>query len=470
MPSASTNSAVRPYPSHRTIHPAPHAPSATPPTRSADDPAPAPPPSAAAAAVGHCRPSPLGSLAGRRPAGLRRCLPHRCRPGPQRPDRLGWPPPPTATATGWSAPTAASSPSVTPATTARSAACTSTARSSAMTATPDGRGYWEVAADGGVFAFGDAGFHGSAGRAPPRRPDRRHGPHARRRRLLAGRRRRRRLRLRRRRLPRRRHRHVAQQPDRGHRPALGRPRLLGGGRRRRRSTPSATPPSTAPPRSAHRPSAVDAAGSGYRVVVPRRSAPSPSAEPRFYGSLGRPPPQQAHRGHVVRRPRLRRRRRRRRGLHLRLGRLLRLARRGTVHPAATGGPGAAPASDVRAHRRTRVAAWDRVNMCEEGGQLERQRRRLRRRPRHEPGQLGAVQHLRLPRDAAYATPTSRSGWPWPSPPTTTATPTPPPTRTAAPAGTDPRPPGGRARPVPPRRVARLRSGRRWPGPARSPAR
>ena len=28
--------------------------------------------------------------------------------------------------------------------------------------TPDGHGYWEVAADGGVFAFGDAGFHGSA--------------------------------------------------------------------------------------------------------------------------------------------------------------------------------------------------------------------------------------------------------------------------------------------------------------------
>ena len=31
-----------------------------------------------------------------------------------------------------------------------------------MAPTPDGRGYWEVARDGGVFAFGDAGFHGSA--------------------------------------------------------------------------------------------------------------------------------------------------------------------------------------------------------------------------------------------------------------------------------------------------------------------
>jgi len=27
--------------------------------------------------------------------------------------------------------------------------------------TPDGKGYWLVAADGGVFAFGDAPFEGS---------------------------------------------------------------------------------------------------------------------------------------------------------------------------------------------------------------------------------------------------------------------------------------------------------------------
>jgi hypothetical protein len=32
-----------------------------------------------------------------------------------------------------------------------------------MTATPGGHGYWLVAADGGVFSFGDAGFHGSTG-------------------------------------------------------------------------------------------------------------------------------------------------------------------------------------------------------------------------------------------------------------------------------------------------------------------
>ena len=32
-----------------------------------------------------------------------------------------------------------------------------------MTSTGDGRGYWFVAADGGIFAFGDAPFNGSMG-------------------------------------------------------------------------------------------------------------------------------------------------------------------------------------------------------------------------------------------------------------------------------------------------------------------
>jgi Protein of unknown function (DUF4232) len=32
-----------------------------------------------------------------------------------------------------------------------------------MASTPDGHGYWLVAADGGIFTFGDAGFFGSAG-------------------------------------------------------------------------------------------------------------------------------------------------------------------------------------------------------------------------------------------------------------------------------------------------------------------
>ncbi|MHB1777707.1 MAG: glycoside hydrolase family 5 protein, partial [Acidimicrobiales bacterium] len=35
-----------------------------------------------------------------------------------------------------------------------------------MASTPDGGGYWLVASDGGIFAFGDAGFHGSMGGTP----------------------------------------------------------------------------------------------------------------------------------------------------------------------------------------------------------------------------------------------------------------------------------------------------------------
>ena len=69
-----------------------------------------------------------------------------------------------------------------------------------MAATPDGKGYWLVASDGGIFTFGDAAFYGSTGAIAPQQADRRHGRHARRQRLLAGRLRRRHLHLRRRRL------------------------------------------------------------------------------------------------------------------------------------------------------------------------------------------------------------------------------------------------------------------------------
>ena len=44
------------------------------------------------------------------------------------------------------------------------------ARVVGMAATPDGRGYWEVASDGGIFAFGDAGFFGSMGGTPLNAP------------------------------------------------------------------------------------------------------------------------------------------------------------------------------------------------------------------------------------------------------------------------------------------------------------
>jgi cell wall-associated NlpC family hydrolase len=39
-----------------------------------------------------------------------------------------------------------------------------------MSPTPDGGGYWLVAADGGIFNYGDAGFYGSMGGAPSPEP------------------------------------------------------------------------------------------------------------------------------------------------------------------------------------------------------------------------------------------------------------------------------------------------------------
>ena len=39
-----------------------------------------------------------------------------------------------------------------------------------MASTPDGGGYWLVASDGGIFNFGDAGFHGSTGAIHLNRP------------------------------------------------------------------------------------------------------------------------------------------------------------------------------------------------------------------------------------------------------------------------------------------------------------
>ena len=72
-----------------------------------------------------------------------------------------WPPPPTAGATGWWPPTAASSPSATPPSTAPPAISLNKPIVG-MAATPDGKGYWLVASDGGIFTFGDATFYGSA--------------------------------------------------------------------------------------------------------------------------------------------------------------------------------------------------------------------------------------------------------------------------------------------------------------------
>ena len=39
-----------------------------------------------------------------------------------------------------------------------------------MAESPDGLGYWLVAGDGGIFNFGNAPFHGSAGSIPLNKP------------------------------------------------------------------------------------------------------------------------------------------------------------------------------------------------------------------------------------------------------------------------------------------------------------
>ncbi len=46
-----------------------------------------------------------------------------------------------------------------------------------MAATPDGKGYWLVASDGGIFAFGDAPFKGSMGGTSLSGPGNRYGRH-----------------------------------------------------------------------------------------------------------------------------------------------------------------------------------------------------------------------------------------------------------------------------------------------------
>ena len=82
-----------------------------------------------------------------------------------------WRPRRAGRATGWSRPTAASSPSATPASTAPPGGQPLNQPIVGMAATPTGKGYWLVAADGGVFTFGDARFFGSTGR-PAAEPSR----------------------------------------------------------------------------------------------------------------------------------------------------------------------------------------------------------------------------------------------------------------------------------------------------------
>ena len=114
------------------------------------------------------------------------------RPATQRPDRRHGGDPHPARATGSSRPTAGSSPTATRSSSAPWAANTSTRPVVGMAPTPTGKGYWLVAADGGIFAYGDALFFGSMGGKPLNCPCRRHGSHADREGVLARRVRRRR--------------------------------------------------------------------------------------------------------------------------------------------------------------------------------------------------------------------------------------------------------------------------------------
>ena len=111
-----------------------------------------------------------------------------------------WRPRPTGRATGWWPPTAASSPSATPASTARPGRCTSTSRSSAWRPRPTARatGWWPPTAASSPSAT--PASTARPARCTLNKPDRGHGRHPRRQGLLAGGLRRRHLHLRRRRV------------------------------------------------------------------------------------------------------------------------------------------------------------------------------------------------------------------------------------------------------------------------------
>ena len=201
-------------------------------------------------------------------------------PGARRPSRSRR----LRTATGWSDPTAASSRSARPPSTAPWGASTLQRPVVAITPTSTGNGYWLVASDGGIFSFGDStyygslpglGFHpaGSGHAAQPQRPDRRHGAHVHRPRVLHGRLRRRCLRVRRRQVRGlvSRHRRLCRLGRRGD-AGPHRERLLAGHRISAPSTPSATPPYYGAPTPASVPvvDAVATAGRARLLVALRQ--------------------------------------------------------------------------------------------------------------------------------------------------------------------------------------------------------
>ena len=111
-----------------------------------------------------------------------------------------WPPPPMGRATGWWPATVGSSPTGTPASTAPMGGSPLNQPIVGMAPTPDGQGYWLVARDGGIFAYGNARFYGSHGGSPLNQPIVGMASTPERTGLLAGGQRRRDLRLRGRRL------------------------------------------------------------------------------------------------------------------------------------------------------------------------------------------------------------------------------------------------------------------------------
>ena len=81
----------------------------------------------------------------------------------RRPKRWPWPLPRPVAATGWSPPPATCTPLATPRRMVSRPRCPSPIVG--MAATPDGKGYWLVASDGAVYAYGDATAHGSPAKA-----------------------------------------------------------------------------------------------------------------------------------------------------------------------------------------------------------------------------------------------------------------------------------------------------------------
>ena len=91
------------------------------------------------------------------------------RAAPQRPGGGHGRRPRHRAATGWWPATAASSPSA-PRSSARPAACILNQPVNGMAATANGGGYWFVASDGGIFAFGDAALPGQRRQPDTERP------------------------------------------------------------------------------------------------------------------------------------------------------------------------------------------------------------------------------------------------------------------------------------------------------------